>query len=93
MEVLVLPEEEHTCILSLWWLFLELHISPELQHEPFGAEEALQLLKGCRGAAQKLFHSQHRQAQKDLTEPEVGAKLFLSLWTGGDQSRPREELS
>lgn len=67
MEVLVLLEEEHTSVLSPC---PEPHISPELQHKPFGAQEALQLLKGCRGAAQKLFYSQHRQTQEVLT-PEV----------------------
>lgn len=44
-------------------------LSPELQYEPFGAQEALQLLEGCGGAAQKLFYSQHRQAQEGLTKP------------------------
>lgn len=61
-------------------------LSPELQHEPFGAQEALQLLKGCRGAAQKLFYSQHRQAQEGLTKPR--SEVNCSCRSGQVEIRP-----
>lgn len=53
-EVLVLPEE-HT---ARGGFSYSPTLFPGLQLKLFGVQEALQLLKGCRGAAQKLFYSQ-----------------------------------
>lgn len=66
-------------------------LSPELQHEPFGAQEGgFAVAEGLQRSCTEALLQPAQTSPGGSDQAKVRGKLFLSLWTGGDQASQGE---